>query len=79
MRKQMDISLELNRQKVGNIFQVMVEERDEDGSYIGRTAYDAPEIDDSVIFTSERELKPGDMVNVLVQDAFDYDLTGMEV
>ncbi len=79
MRKQMDISLELNRQKVGNIFQVMVEERDEDGSYIGRTAYDAPEIDDSVIFTSERKLKPGDMVNVLVQDAFDYDLTGMEV
>ena len=35
--------------------------------------------DDSVIFTSERDLVPGDMVNVLIQDAFDYDLTGMEV
>lgn len=56
-----------------------MEEKDDDGSYIGRTAYDAPEIDDSVIFTSERDLAPGDMVNVLIQDAFDYDLTGMEV
>ena len=79
MRAQMDISLRLNRKKIGKVFEVLVEEKDDDGSYIGRTAYDAPEIDDSVIFTSERDLAPGDMVNVLIQDAFDYDLTGMEV
>ena len=79
MRVQMDISLELNRQKIGQVLEVMVEERDGDGSYIGRTAYDAPEIDDSVIFTSDRELEPGDMVSVRIDDAFDYDLTGMEV
>ena len=79
MRAQMDISLKLNRKKIGKVFEVLVEEKDDDGSYIGRTAYDAPEIDDSVIFTSERDLAPGDMVNVLIQDAFDYDLTGMEV
>ena len=79
MRAQMDISLRLNRKKIGKVFEVLVEEKDDDGSYIGRTAYDAPEIDDSVIFTSERDLVPGDMVNVLIQDAFDYDLTGMEV
>ena len=79
MRAQMDISLRLNRKKIGKVFEVLVEEKDDDGSYSGRTAYDAPEIDDSVIFTSERDLAPGDMVNVLIQDAFDYDLTGMEV
>ena len=79
MRRQIDISLELNRKKIGSVFEVMVEEEESDGSYIGRTRYDAPEIDNSVIFTSERKLKPGDMVQVLVSDAFDYDLVGTEV
>ena len=79
MRRQLDISLAVNQAKIGRTFEVLVEERDEDGSYIGRTAYDAPEIDDSVLFTSERALKPGDFVQVQIQDAFDYDLIGMEV
>lgn len=79
MRRQLDISLENNREKIGKTLTVLVEEKDEDGSYIGRTAYDAPEIDNSVIFTSDSELTPGNMVSVLIQDAFDYDLTGMEV
>lgn len=79
MRRQLDISLELNRSKIGKIFPVLIDEIDEDGSYLGRTPYDAPEIDNSVIFTSEKSHAPGDMVNVLVQDAFDYDLVGTEV
>lgn len=79
MRRQLDISLEMNREKIGKILEVLVEERDEDGSYVGRTRYDAPEIDNSVIFTSDRDLSPGNIVKVLIQDAFDYDLTGMEV
>lgn len=79
MRRQLDISLESNREKIGKTLEVLVEERDEDGSYIGRTRYDAPEIDNSVIFSSTRKLEPGTMVNVLIEDAFDYDLTGKEV
>ena len=79
MRRQLDISLEYNQEKVGKTFEVIVDEIDEDGSYIGRTRYDAPEIDNSVIFTSSKDLKPGDIVNVMVNDAFDYDLVGMEV
>ena len=79
MRRQLDISLEYNKEKVGKELEVLVEEADEDGSYIGRTQYDAPEIDNSVIFTSNRNLKAGDMVQVIVEDAFDYDLVGREV
>ena len=79
MRRQLEISLELNREKIGKSLKVLVEERDEDGSYIGRSEFDAPEIDNSVLFTSDRELKAGDMVNVLIEDAFDYDLVGREV
>ena len=69
----------VNQEKIGETLQVLVEEKDEDGSYIGRTEYDAPEIDDSVIFTSKRDLKPGNMVYVQIRDAFDYDLVGEEV
>ena len=78
MRIQREISLENNRRLIGKTMEVMVDERDEDGSYIGRTRYDAPEIDNAVIFTSNRELKAGDIVNVKIEDAFDYDLTGEE-
>ncbi len=79
MRRQLDISFEYNKEKIGQVLQVLVEDRDEDGSYVGRTEYDAPEIDNSVLFTSERELKAGDMVRVEIIDAFDYDLVGREV
>ncbi len=79
MRAQLEISLESNKEKIGKTFKVLVEEHDEDGSYIGRTEFDAPEIDNSVLFTSHRQLNPGDFVDVLIEDAFDYDLVGTEV
>ncbi len=78
MSRQVEISLEKNREKIGKVLEVLVEEKDEEGAYIGRTQYDAPEIDNSVIFKSQREHKPGEFVKVLVQDAFDYDLAGVE-
>ena len=78
MRRQMDISLEHNRSLVGSVQEVIVDSIDEDGSYIGRTRYDAPEIDNGVIFSAiNTELNPGDIVKVRILDAFDYDLSGV--
>ncbi|MBQ0078362.1 MAG: 30S ribosomal protein S12 methylthiotransferase RimO [Eubacterium sp.] len=77
MRMQIEISREVNEAKVGSIQQVMVDGIDEEGAYIGRTQYDAPEIDNTVIFKSEADLKPGDLVEVRITDAFDYDLVGI--
>ena len=79
MLKQLGISLEHNRSMIGHTYEVIVDEIDEDGSYIGRTRFDAPDIDNSVLFTSDKEHEPGDIVNVHIEDAFDYDLTGREV
>ncbi len=77
MQLQQGISLEKNLKKVGSICEVLVEEGpDEEGGYIGRTQYDAAEIDNSVIFVSYRNLSPGEFVKVKITDAFDYDLTG---
>lgn len=79
MRRQMLISSELNKEKIGKVFDVIVNSMDEDGSFIGRTRFDAPEIDNSVIFTSKNELQPGDIVKVKINDAFDYDIIGEEL
>ncbi len=76
MRRQLDISREINESKVGDTMTVMVDGTDEDGAYLGRAVYDAPEIDNTVIFTADEELVPGDMVQVKITDAFDYDLVG---
>lgn len=76
MMSQLDISLAGNQQKVGRVLEVLVEEQEEEGSYIGRTGYDAPEIDHTVIFTSQEPCLPGEMVMVRIIDAFDYDLVG---
>ena len=76
MLMQTEISLEKNREKIGKTLEVIVDGRDDDGSYYRRSRYHAPEIDNAVLFTSEEELAPGDFVNVRITDAFDYDLVG---
>jgi len=78
MQLQREISLERNQEKIGRTLEVLVDEKCDDGTYMGRTQFDAPDIDNGVIFTSDRDLVPGQFVNVTVIDAFDYDLTGKE-
>jgi ribosomal protein S12 methylthiotransferase len=73
------ISLENDQKLIGKTLKVLVEEDCGDGSYIGRSYMDAPEIDNSVIFTSDRKLRCGEFIDVLIEDAFDYDVTGKAV
>ena len=86
MRMQVDISRELNEDKIGRVMDVLVEGIDAEDAefvtYIGRSEYDAPEIDGTVIFrapAAERRFEPGEFVPVLIEDAFDYDLVGTAV
>jgi ribosomal protein S12 methylthiotransferase len=75
MDVQQNISLDLNRQKVGKTFNVMVD-RKEGGTYVGRTEYDSPEVDNEVIIESKEYLRIGDFVNVKIHSATEFDLTG---
>ena len=77
MALQQKISLENNQKYIGKTMEVLVEEVFEDGSYSGRTVYDAPEIDDGVLFIGPAGLQPGTFVSVTITDAFDYDLSGV--
>lgn len=79
MSLQMGISLEKNKEKIGSVMPVIIDEIEED-SYVGRTQFDAFEIDNSVIFKARENnsYNIGDIVNVRIIDAYDYDLVGEE-
>ena len=75
MRHQVEISRDINNSKVGMEMEVMIDGPDEeDMVYLGRTRYDAPEIDNTVIVRSSEKLEPGDIIKAKIIDAFDYDL-----
>jgi ribosomal protein S12 methylthiotransferase len=78
MDLQQGISLELNQQKVGKTFKVIVD-RKEEGQFIGRTEYDSPEVDNEVLINSKDYLRLGDFVNVRVNSASEFDLSGVPV
>ena len=79
MQLQRQISLENNQKYIGQILDVLVEEDLNDGSYSGRSAYDAEGIDNGVLIFTDKKLKIGQFVKVLIDDAFDYDLSGKVV
>lgn len=76
MLVQQEISQELNSNKVGNEYEVLIEEQIEDKVYIGRTQGDAEEIDSIVYVKSNHQLEVGDFVNVKINNALEYDLMG---
>lgn len=76
MELQQQISLELNEDKIGLKFQVIVDRKEGEG-YVGRTRFDSPEVDGEVFFTSLKVLKPGEFVKVKITGAEDYDLSGV--
>lgn len=79
MEHQLRISEELNGRKIGRTYEVIVDSKIEDGLYEGRTRYDSPEIDCAVTFRTDDDHAPGDIVKVIITDAFEYDLEGEEV
>lgn len=74
MAHQQAISAARLQTKIGKEISVLVDEIDEDGDAIGRSSADAPEIDGCVYLSSEKTLKPGDLVRAVVTDADEYDL-----
>ncbi|MBM3243745.1 MAG: 30S ribosomal protein S12 methylthiotransferase RimO [Candidatus Omnitrophica bacterium] len=75
MSCQQDISRQINGRFIGKALQVLVDESQDEG-YLGRTQFDAPEVDGSVYIKSKRTLSPGDFVNIKVTDTLEYDLVG---
>lgn len=76
MELQAQISWELNQEKIGQEFKVLID-RKEGNHYIGRTEFDSPDVDNEVLLDATSQyLKTGDFVQVKITEATDFDLYG---
>ena len=75
MSRQAMISHENNRKHVGRSMQVLVEEHPEADVYVGRTLFQAPEVD-GITFIRAKNLRLGAFAEVRITDALEYDLIG---
>lgn len=75
MATQEEISYEIQQQKVGKVFKVVIDREDGD-YYVGRTEYDSPEVDPEVLIPIESspELTVGKFYNVRITSAEAYEL-----
>lgn len=72
---QYSITQDSNKSKLGNVYEVVVDDFTEDG-FVGRAYFDSPEIDSGILFTSSVNHSVGDIVNVKITDFDGYDLIG---
>ncbi|MFA5356822.1 MAG: MiaB/RimO family radical SAM methylthiotransferase [Candidatus Omnitrophota bacterium] len=78
MLRQQELSEQVNKGLLGKEIKVLIEEKGRD-HYLGRSQYDAPEVDGIVYVNSARKLKAGEFVRVLITDTLEYDLVGEEL
>ncbi len=76
MELQQQISYEINQSCIGRTIPCIVESFTDDGVIIMRSEHDAPEIDGLVYAKSAKSVVPGDIENVLISRADEYDLFG---
>lgn len=77
MKLQRQISTEMNSDRLGKTYKVLVEGIAEDGLfYFGRSYAEAPDIDGLIYFTSREPLVMGQMVQVEILNSGQYDITG---
>ena len=76
MELQQKISLENNQKYIGSNLKCIVEGYTDEGVIILRSEHDAPEIDGVVYATSDSEVIPGDIEEVIINKVDEYDLFG---
>lgn len=74
MEIQSQISWELNQEKIGATFKVVID-RKEGSHFVGRTEFDSPDVDNEVLIDAQDVyLKTGEFYKVKITDASDFDL-----
>jgi ribosomal protein S12 methylthiotransferase len=77
MAVQQEISADIMSRKVGRETDVLIDEIDaESGEAVGRSPWDAPEIDGNVFIPGSAQLRAGDLVRTRIVEADEYDLVG---
>lgn len=78
MNAQMLSSEKLMENHVGKTLEVLITEKADEG-YIGRSYLDSPDIDGIVMVQADRNLEPGEFVQVKITEATAYDLGGVYI
>lgn len=73
MSIQEEISMELNRGKIGQVVRVIIDSEDDD-HYIGRTQFDSPEVDPEVLISKNIPMSIGEFYDVRITDALPFEL-----
>lgn len=77
MLLQQQISKEKNRSKVGKIYKVIIEGKNDSNYWYGRNYEMSPEIDGEIFFKCDKILNVGSFTNVKIIDSLEYDLIGV--
>lgn len=75
MQVQEQISRGKLQRKIGQVLDVLVDEIN-DQEILGRSQFDAPEVDGVVIIEDRAEVSPGDMLKIRITGATEHDLYG---
>lgn len=77
MAIQQEISYQLNQEKLGKTFRILVDRKEGD-YYVGRTEFDSPDVDNEVLVKADDStyLRVGDFAEVRIYEASDFDLYG---
>ncbi len=79
MEIQAQISWELNQEKVGKTYKVIIDRR-EGNYFVGRTEFDSPDVDNEVLIDAEKYyLRTGDFTRVKITEASDFDLYAIPI
>ena len=73
MEIQQGISLELNEEKVGRSFEVIIDRKEGD-YWVGRSQFDSPEVDNEILTETKKALKTGHYYRVKITEAGEFDL-----
>lgn len=76
MEKQYEISNQIMENYLEETIECLVQEKVEDGLFIGRTLYDAPDIDGVIYIRTKEDLDIDSFAMVHVDEAMEYDLGG---
>lgn len=67
-------------EKIGNIYEVLIEGKTEDGEYyIGRSYMDIPDEDGVVFIRTKEKLEMGNWINCKITDVVEYDLLAEKI
>lgn len=76
MKLQQGIAEEFNRGFLEKEVEVLIDQKEQRGMYLGRLSIDAPEVDGTVYVKANSPIRPGEFRKVRITDTYEYDLVG---